>query len=247
MKLNVNNNRIHINNNMLLLSKEWTPKDAYVWWDASDASSIILSLSGSNKVSELHDKGSLGVNISQSTASKQPTFNSTQQNGYSTISFNNANEESLEVSLPAQGITDMIFAIAFKPTTVSNAGQSVFSYNGNAQDFQIEASSNTIFKGYFKSDGYDDHLFDPDDSLNVPQVLSLVGDMSTGELKGYKNGVEKWIDLNYVGWDHDNVTIRIATNRANSRFLGMDFYEAIVTHKNDYEKVHKYLKNKWNI
>ena len=78
-------------------------------------------------------------------------------------------------------------------------------------------------------------------------MLSIVGDTSAGELRGYKNGSLVWTDVSYTGWDNDNVDIYIASNRANSRFLNTDFYEAIVAPREKMDEVYDYLINKWDL
>ena len=233
----------------LTIPGRWTPKNAYVWWDASDESAITLSLSGSNKVAELRDKGSVGLNLSQSTAANQPIFNSAQQNGLSTITFDHTYEEILKGSMASQDITDMVFAIAFKPTGFTNKYGSVFSYAGNQKDFQIDSSKDTTgeWNGYFRNTGYYPHTFDTTNSKNVPQILSIVGNTVTAELKGYKNGEYIWTEPNYVGWDNSGITVRLGTGRYQYGYLSMDFYEAVIAPREDRERVHKYLKDKWNI
>ena len=247
MKLTLNKNRLILNKTRTIIPG-WTPKNAYMWWDAADASTVTVEPS-TNKVLELRDKGPSGVNLSQSVASKQPLFNKVTQNNHSSISFDHTLEQILKVSLTSQNIKDMVFAIAFKPTAFTNKYGSVISYSGNSKDFQFDPSKNDTgeYNGYFRSTGYYPHTFDTSNSKNVPQILSLVGDTSTAELIGYKDGVQKWVEPNYNGWDNSGITIRLGTGRYQYGYLSMDFYEMVVAPKEDYKLLHEYLKHKWNI
>ena len=235
--------RIIIPNNKRLSLYKYTPSRSYIWWDASDAN-VITEQTG---VSQISDKGSLGIDIVQSTASTQPTFNSIQQNGLSTISFNKANSQYLAVDISENIINNSVISIAFKPTGIDNAYASCMSYNGDGDDFQIDSNSTSDWIGHLRPTGYGSAVFDSSPSINTPQVLTLENNVNEGFLKGYKNGVLKFTINSFTGWDVTDINLRLSANRANSVYMSMDFYEFVVAPIKDKEQLNNYLMNKWNI
>lgn len=65
------------------------------WWDASDAASITLN---STTVSEWRDKSGNARHLTQATAARQPTYQSSAQNGLAAIAFANTSTQYLAYS-----------------------------------------------------------------------------------------------------------------------------------------------------
>ena len=248
MRLIIEKNNIKLNNTRLNLEeKDWPAATAFCWWDASDASSVTLLSGGTSDVVQLEDKGILKRHMIQPTATNQPTFNSVQQNGNSTISFERTNNEYLYNTGAHIEIANSIFLIAFKPKNIGSKYNAVFSYDGPNKDFQIDAGDGSYWYGRFNSANYTNNNFDTVDSLNIPQVLGFVSDKTNGILKGYKNGVEKFTITNFDGFANDNITMKFAENRNATRWMSMDFYEALISPISEKDRITEYLMDKWNI
>lgn len=246
MKLTIgNNNRIKLDTNRLnLYQKVWPGTTAFVWYDASDAQSVI-TMSGSSNVNWLLDKGKHGRHMVQAEAAHQPIFNSVQQNGNSTITFINTNY--LSNTGDYVDLQDSIFLIACKPNGVGKQYKAVLSYNGDGSDFQIDAGDGAAWWGRFNSSSYTNNQFDTIDSEGIPQILGFTSDKTSGTLTGYKNGNQKFVINNFTGFDSKDVRMALGVNRNLSRYQNMDFYEMIISPIDEKDKITDYLMNKWNI
>jgi len=98
------------------------------WWDASDAATVTLN---STTVSEWRDKSGNSRHLTQTTAARQPTYQTNSQNGRATIQFTNANTQFMAY------------------------GQGMFSYSGAGTVFVVTKtfSRSTSDFGSFLSEG----------------------------------------------------------------------------------------------
>lgn len=107
----------------------WTPSGrAYVWYDASDVSTITHS---AGAVSQWNDKGSAGFNLSQATGSRQPATNSVFQNGLNTISFDGGdvltNTTKANWKFLHNG-TKYVLGVVVKMKTTANTGEDLYVF-----------------------------------------------------------------------------------------------------------------------
>lgn len=228
---------------MRLTTNKYEPNNAYIWYDASDASTITIQTG----VSQLNDKGTAGFNLAQSVASQQPVYNSIQQNGLPTISFDSASSNKLVYTADSINMDNMAFAIAFKPKEV-NQYKAVFSYNGDWNDWQIDSGdvNNANWLGRMYS-AFGTDMYDSAGSTNTSQVLSFVCDTTAGTLTGYKNGTHTFTNNSYTQWDKQTVVLRMGANRNNDVYSSLDFYELAVVPPNEIYKLNAYLVEKWGI
>ena len=235
--------RVDVPDSIRLNTFGYIPDDAYVWWDAADASTITIDVG----VSELRDKGSAGFNLIQPDAAHQPDYDVIQQNYLPVISFDRGAQEQLYVIESSLGIDNAAVSVAFRPIDVGKSYQSILSYSGDTNDFQFDANDGSDWLGRFNSQGYLNQNFSNTPLTGVAQILTIVGDVAKGTLDGYLNEDKIWSNSGYTGWDNTDVAIRLAVNRGNERFLTCDFYEMVVTRPEDAADLIEYLMAKWNI
>ena len=245
MRMKLNNTKISLNNTRLSLNR-WTPADSgFIWWDASDETTIRMQTG----VSEMMDKGSYGATMTQSVASQQPEYDIVRQNGLKTITFNNGGgSQFLQSVISSFTLPDFAFAIAFSPHIAGSKYNSIFSYSGDANDFQIDSGDGTVWLGELRTAGYGNHFYETSgDYVTTPQILGFTGDKTNRILTGYKNGVEKFQITDFDGFDTTNDSFYIGANRNVDRFLRCDFYEMAIVPIHEKDQLHEYLMRRWGI
>lgn len=244
MRTNIpDGNRIIVPENYRMNIPGYSPVNSYVWWDSSDSNSVVIQTG----VSELKDKGSLGFNLVQPNASNQPSYNIVQQNSHPTITFDRNYEQCLSKQVQSAGLDDVVFSIAFKPYSVSNPYQSIFSYNGDTSDFQIDSDDGAKWYGRFNSSNYGQKRYSANAMSNIPLVLSILANTSSGTLEGYLNKNLVWSISGYAGWDNTDISLKLCSNRASTRYLSCDFYEMVVLPPEEKDSIIDYLIDKWGI
>ena len=214
----------------------WTPKDAYIWWDASDASTITMQTG----VSQISDKGSIGANMVQTSAAAQPEYDSVKQNGLSTISFNGSSHylTTNPFDFPSAQ-PNYYLAVAFKPITSTNKRDSIIS---RYDEWQISSGTAPAWHGKISG-----NTFDSSNSIGIPQVLGFISDTTNGILTGYKNGQQVFEDTGFTGYSPIDIVLDMGVGKSDNHFLNADFYELIIVPIEDREPTDNYLKHKWNI
>lgn len=163
----------------------WTPAEltTAVWLDAADAATITLN---GSSVSQWNDKSGNGVHVSQASASQQPTYSASGLNGKGVLTFDGSNDNLLNNTLPAAGLSTTTFIAVFRyisggasedvPMAIGAAGayqrvRGMYRYgNGTTQGY-VGWGAELLSSSLSCDIGGDHHLWSVvQNSLTAPQI-----------------------------------------------------------------------------
>lgn len=168
----------------------WSPGDltGYLWYDASDTSSI-TEVGGA--VSQWNDKGTLGKHMTQNTESEKPTSGTITINGLNAIDFDGVNDRLLNTSV---SISNPYMMCAVGRLDAATANHNFFSGPTNdAGNLRLDGDDEDITFWSGASLTVPDFSFTQGNVVNVLAVASLTagsiwidgvktaGDASTGD------------------------------------------------------------------
>lgn len=221
-------------------SELWTPTNALIWYDFSDAS--VTTIGGNGGYAGLDDKGSASWDIT-STALSEQAARGTYNSLYRAV-FDGSNDRIYNGIGFDYDYSDCCFAIFMKPGTVTGDTQSVISINGSTNDWQLEANNasewhprlNTTFGAVnFSTNNETDW-----------QILAADFDTTAGEINTYFNGTYVTQITNYTGFDATSLFMRIGVNRGANNFLNCEVAEVVFAPLADREKLEGYIAWKWS-
>ena len=128
-----------------------------VWLDAADSATVTLN---GSTVSEWRDKSGNSVNVTQSTAARQPTYSSAAINGQNALTFD-SNDWLVTSGLSLPTTNQTIFAVFRENGEVGNAGYWVLTpASGNdytsSDSVFAEASGGATLIGYMNIPALDE-------------------------------------------------------------------------------------------
>lgn len=228
----------------------WSPFDitTYAWHDASNADTITIETG----VSQWDDVKGNGLNVIQSTASKQPSVAlgvANSLNGLPTIKFQKAFNEFLSLENHSLFTTKtMHFLIVARAITVANNGESFVSLNGGGGDWEIRAHESPQFDGLLRTAN-----FPPSDDASYNQTdvtdWAMWGAefIEETEFSSWFNGVQQTVKATTGKLDITIVDYRFAINREKSLPCHCLIAECVVFAPDDREEVEGYLADKWGL
>ena len=250
-------------NTVSITTKAWTPSEVSTasWFDASDSSDASKIIQSSSLVSTWKNLGTLGSNsnLTQSTASLQPTVASSAINGLDTIEFTwnqatSTNNSVLETSSGfnifgnTSSINEMsIFYVAKTLTLTRSNGLSLTnSTKGTRSYFNSHSPwENGIFYVDINDNDARGRSFGGSVSVNDEYIINFQNSASRALRKHYKNGVD------VTGGTGSNKIIEPAAGasfRLGSRTnfqLGEFINYNIVVSDSLRKKTEGYLAHKW--
>ena len=220
-----------------------------LWLDANDSSTIT---DNSGAVSEWKDKSGNQLHVTQSTAAKQPTTNSTTQNGKNVISFDGG--DYLVCSSTNIQNTDQVwfFVAEIDSGGVDHAADGIFTYGawGTGQ-WHLRANNGSQFRGKLNKDGNSLGTSDFSTShLNGYQIYSLIFDRTNSKYSSRLNGVINDSDVIDTENLKTNKLIRVFT-ASNESYSPVGKIAEIICLKDisllNTEKIEGYLAHKWGL
>ncbi len=212
------------------------------WWDASDTASITNQ---SGAVDAWADKAN-GPALIQTNALRQPVSGARQLNGLNVIDFDGTHQLEAARTLPANG--DVAFHMVLVVDTVTNAYEAVLAVDA-ANDFQIDAASDTAFDGRINTAGI---AGSPLNFTGGPfagaLLISLIFDRTgTGTMEAFVSGVSRGSTAYSTAIDA-NVALSLMTNRSRNARVNGAIAEFVITgNVSNRTTYHDYLAGKWGV
>jgi hypothetical protein len=218
------------------------------WFDASDETSVSRDSNG--KVSYWKDKNG-DKHLSQSTASKQPTYGTRTYNGLNVVDFDGTDYlDTINAVGDKPGRPHSSFWIVAYIDSVDSVYDSLFCVNGsNDKNWQFEANHASQFLGQLKfsngHQGTNKTFFS-----NIVGQPVLIGFRSNNAIEVRLNG--KWMGNTGVSQNGDNSNIlRIGANRGGDQPIDGWVGEIVGGSHYPYgswtQKIERYLLGKWGI
>ena len=218
------------------------------WFDASDESSIIRDANG--KVSYWVDKND-NKHLTQTTASKQPTYGSRTYNGLNVVDFDGSDYmDTINAVGNKPGRPHSSFWIVAYIDSVDNASDSLFCVNGaNDKNWQFQANHASQYQGrlvYSTGHGGTDKTF----FSNIVGQPVLIGFSSGNSITVRLNGKSYGTSAVSQNGDNSNI-LRIGANRAGDQPIDGWVGEIVGGSHHPYglwtQKIERYLLGKWGI
>ena len=218
------------------------------WFDASDESSIIRDANG--KVSYWVDKND-NKHLTQTTASKQPTYGSRTYNGLNVVDFDGSDYmDTINAVGNKPGRPHSSFWIVAYIDSVDNASDSLFCVNGaNDKNWQFQANHASQYQGrlvYSTGHGGTDKTF----FSNIVGQPVLIGFSSGNSITVRLNGKSYGTSAVSQNGDNSNI-LRIGANRAGDQPIDGWVGEIVGGSHYPYglwtQKIERYLLGKWGI
>jgi hypothetical protein len=245
------NERVKINNSYSF----WTPDDItselYLWHDLSDASTLTLN---GNGIVTASDKSPNGIDVTQSTASNQPTLQSNYANGLSAGYFDRSASQQLfyqgdGFDHPSTNGPSYDFSMFYivEPIAQGSKYTSIVSYNtSNNRDWQVD---NPVYTGLMRTSNIANSRIKVNDT-DIGNQLGIVRvdwNFSGNSIKTYYNGSNHYGTTVKDLMDTLGVTFRYGVNRNNSSFLTMYLGEVVFVPYRFRLKAEGYLAWKWGL
>lgn len=211
------------------------------WWDAADTSTISAS---AGQVSAWADKSGGGA-LLQDFGIRQPTTGSRFLNGLNVIDFAGAHHLERAEVLPGSG--DVAFHMVLAIDGVSNAFEAVFAIEA-ANDFQIDANSDTQFDGRINAAGIGTSTALTGGPFSGAFVLSAVFDLTgTATAEVFISGVTRGT-VSYTTAIDAASALYLMTNRSRNAWIDGAVAEFIVTGSTGNRAAYEsYLSSKWGL
>ena len=167
----------------------WTPAQitTALWLDAADASTIVLN---GSTVSQWNDKSGNGRNVTQATASAQPTYNATGLNSKPTLTADTTRRLSVATTGFSGGSSLWVIAVASMDAAAQNFARLVSITSPTADDYNSSTTTAAILRtgtsnsvGAFRGSQMSNLAV----SLSTPIIIDSVYDGSNHT--AYINGV----------------------------------------------------------
>lgn len=125
--------------------------DTLIWYDASDASTIITDVG--NNVLTWNDKGPYGNHLTQSTPADRPTYNTRTHNGLNVVNFGTEGQfvEKINLVLPESNMAWYIVC-QIDPGGVNSNTDSIISFYRTVEDddsWQLISWNGSEFRGSY--------------------------------------------------------------------------------------------------
>lgn len=236
----------------------WTPADLgaslELWFDANDTATVTLN---GSTVSQWDDKSGNTRNISQGSASQQPTWNSTGLNGMPTVVFNGSNDILLNQNAGTIGVTNITIISLMRyagasgedvPIVIGQTGQTgrirglYRPNNGTTQGFACWATD--ITSSSLSTDtGGTHHIFEAVMPDNTSVNLYRDGVVDTGAPRALNGSAAQ--PVNFDGFSLGSLQGPAVGNY----YSNVEVSEALILYTAisdaDREKIEGYLAWKW--
>lgn len=226
-----------------------------LWLDADDSETITLN---ATTVSSWNDKSGNGYNVSQGTASYQPTYSTAQLNGRNVVTFDGNNDHILNDSLASvasgNDVPITMFVVFKQLSSGTNEYGVVFGSSSSIQPlFCMMTNSNQLAAQQRTDAGTLTAAYSSVSSTSAYRVQSIV--LSSSNLTVYNNGTSvATSSFTPAQTSFDTFTIG-AWRRSGSMngvaFLHCDIAEVIIYNSalstSDRNSVEDYLSSKWGI
>ena len=214
-----------------------------LWLDADDSETITLN---GSTVSQWDDKSGNGYNVSQGTASYQPTYTASALNSKSVVSFDGSNDVLRNNSVtPVSGSSSRTVFLVYNVT--GGAGNGVFTLgntvNSSARQFVCTREIAIRCFGVTR-------VFTESNDGTTYMIVTYMLDGTTGnDLAAFKNGSALTVQSTTNGATTLNTAAGIEI--PNDGVSGTNIAEILVYDSalstSDRERVESYLSTKWGI
>lgn len=213
------------------------------WWDAADTSTI--SASG-NRVFAWADKSG-GAALAQNSTLNQPLTGTRNINGLNTLDFTGTHFLERLESMPVSG--DFAVHMVLSVDQVDNAFAAVLAIDSAANDFQIDAGSDTQFNGrlYTTGIGLLETPFSGGPFVGAILMSAIFDQSGSATAEIYIANTLR-ATMAYSTAVDTNAALHVMTNRARNTWVDGAVAELVVsgdvTNRAQY---HAYLTNKWGL
>ena len=213
-----------------------------LWLDASDSSTIIEN---GGTVSQWNDKSGNGYNVSQGTASNQPTYTASALNSKSVVRFDGNDELTNGSATVVGGSTNRTVFVVFNSTggSATSYGVTLGDSTSTGQTFGVSKEIAVRVNGGYRT------WTTAVDSTHAIVTIVLDG-TSTTDLSAWKNGSSLTASSTGTQTINTAAGIIIGNGTAGGNLVG-DVAEIIVYNSalstSDRESVESYLSTKWGI
>lgn len=211
------------------------------WWDASDTMTI-TDVSGA--VDSWADKAG-GAALAQTNSARKPFTGARQLNGLNVIDFDGARQLEVTRALPTSG--NVSFHLVLIIDAVTNAYEAILAADA-ANDFQIDAASDTAFDGRVNAAGIGSSVSFSGGPYSGAILMSVVFDL-TGDstIEAFASGVSRGA-APYTTAIDTTVALSLMTNRSRNAWIDGAIAEFIITESvSNRSAYHDYLSNKWGV
>ena len=215
-----------------------------LWLDANDAETITLN---GSTVSQWNDKSGNNYDVSQSTASEQPVYQSAALNSRNVVRFDGINDGLLNtVDTPVGGSTNRTIFVVFNFTAFIGPKYALtLGYNGGPFGTAFGISQEI---GVRVGDG--NRVFNTSVDTTHAIVTIMLDGTSTSDLSAWKNGSSLGVSSTVVRTLNTSSGIGVGRSSGGANIQG-DVAEIIVYNSalstSDKESVEDYLSRKWGI
>ena len=223
-----------------------------LWLDASDSSTITHS---SNAVSQWNDKSGNNHHVSQATADKKPTTDSSLLNGLNTLNFDGSDYLQASSSNIKNENQTWVFIASVEATgSVDNTADSMISY-GNWIDgsWELRGHDGSRFFGKVAKDGttITTSNSSSSDLRGTTQLYSITFDRTNSKLSAWRNGTVFDNAVTDTRALLQNNKITIMANRSGvPKSLKGTFAEVLCftsASSTDRLEIEGYLAHKWGL
>ena len=223
-----------------------------LWLDASDSSTITHS---SNAVSQWNDKSGNNHHVSQATADKKPTTDSSLLNGLNTLNFDGSDYLQASSSNIKNENQTWVFIASVEATgSVDNTADSMISY-GNWIDgsWELRGHDGYRFFGKVAKDGttITTSNSSSSDLRGTTQLYSITFDRTNSKLSAWRNGTVFDNAVTDTRALLQNNKITIMANRSGvPKSLKGTFAEVLCftsASSTDRLEIEGYLAHKWGL
>jgi hypothetical protein len=228
------------------LSVPWTPADLgaslALWLDAEDASTITLN---GSTVSQWNDKSLRGINLSQATASAQPTYTPNDINGKPVLFFDGVADQMSSVAVtpffPSAG-KNVFSVVRFRNTTTGLQSVYATDITATAPAVYLQADLGTVkgYNGAYVSGGTY--------TANQIDLTGLV-QIGGGNLTMYRNGILTATGTTATALTNNGFKIGKLSSFGNFPFVNIGEIVAVdgnISTENR-QRAEGYLAHKWGL
>lgn len=211
------------------------------WWDADDASSITEN---AGAVSAWAPQ-TVGPIFTQSGGARQPTTGVRTLAGRNVLDFDGGDFFEQPFTLPSSG--DVAFHMVLSIDSVESAFAAVLAVDA-ANDFQIDAGSDTQFDGRLNSTGIATATNLTGGPFSGAMILSVICDFTgTGQIEVFVGNALR-ASATYTTALDSSQMLHVMTNRSRNASINGAVGELIVTETvTNRALFHSYLAGKWGL
>lgn len=232
-----------------LVSAAFSPSDIsglQLWLDADDSDTITLN---GSTVSQWNDKSGNDYNVSQGTASNQPTYQSAVLNSKSVVRFDGTNDRLFNTTAqPVSGSNNRTIFIVFSCNSASPTDYSLYFGPSNGGYGEVMGISQEIAVRVNQGN----RVFDQSNSDGSHAFVTFIQNgTNISNFDAWKNGTALSATSTLSRELNTGTGLYLGSHGDNSSFLDGDIAEIIVYNSalstSDRESVESYLSTKWGI